>query len=211
MPITIKLTVEDEDLAKVIAALTGGSAPALTTKSDPPPVSDGKKGKAAAKPAAAPPAEAPAAEEPAAEEPAAEEEATTDLVTEKQKEGAAETAAQTELDDIRGQLTDYYVGQGSSKKEVQNAIAGMSEEELRAAYLDYLARLVVDATGEFTADFETPYLAARINDGKEANAWIKGGVTLTPEQCAELKLADPNAKAAAAAPKKPGLPMRKGK
>lgn len=202
MPITIKLTVEDEDLAKVIAALTGGAAPALTSKSDPPAVNDGKK-KATTKPAAAP-------AEPPPAEPAAEEEATTDLVTEKQKEGAAETAAATELDEIRGQLTDYYVGQGSAKKEVQNAIAGMSEEELRAAYLDYLARLVVDATGEFTADFETPYLAARINDGKEANAWVKGGVTLTDEQCAELKLADPNAKAPAA-PKKPGLPMRKGK
>lgn len=205
MPITITLTVSDEDLSKVISALNGTSTPALTSKSSPPAVADAKpaKGKAKAEP---PPEPEPAAEEPAAEE----EEATTDLVTEKQKAGATETAAATELDEIRGQLTDYYTGQGSSKKEVQNAIAGMSEEELRAAYLDYLARLVVDATGEFTADFETPYLAARINDGKEANAWVKGGVTLTDEQCAELKLADPNAKAPAA-PKKPGLPMRKGK
>jgi hypothetical protein len=209
MPITITLTVDDENLAKVIAALNGGSAPALTPKSDPPAVSDGKPKGKATKPAAAP-AAAPAEPEPAAEAPAAEEEASTDLVTEKQKEAAQETSDATDINDVRGQLTDYYVGQGSSKKEVQNAIAGMSEEELRAAYLDYLARLVVDATGEFTADFETPYLAARINDGKEANAWIKGGVTLTDEQCAELKLADPNAKAPAA-PKKPGLPMRKGK
>jgi hypothetical protein len=210
MPVTFTITVDDENLSKVIAALNGGAAPALTGKSDPPPVSDGKPKGKATKPSAAAPAAPAEPEAPAAEEPAAEEEATTDLVTEKQKEAATETAAQTELDDIRSQLTDYYVGQGSAKKEVQNAIAGMSEDELRAAYLDYLARLVVDATGEFTADFETPYLAARINDGKEANAWIKGGVTLTEEQCAELKLADPNAKAPAA-PKKPGLPMRKGK
>lgn len=205
MPLEFKIVIDDENLAKLVSALTGGAAPVLTSKTDPPAVSDGKK-KAAGKAPAAAPAEPPA--EPPADPATAEP--TTDLVTEKQKEAAAETAAATELDDIRGQLTDYYVGQGSSKKEVQNAIAGMSEEELRSAYLDYLARLVVDATGDFTADFETPYLAARINDGAEATAWIKGGVTLTPEQCAELKLADPNAKAPAA-PKKPGLPMRKGK
>lgn len=208
MSLSFTITIDDENLAKVVSALAGGSAPVLTGKTSPPAVADkpAKADKKADKKAE----QAAAAAEEAAAEPAAEEEATTDLVTEKQKEAATETAAQTDLDDIRGQLTDYYVGQGSSKKDVQSAIAGMSEDELRAAYLDYLARLVVDTTGEFTADFDTPYIAARINDGKEANAWVKGGVTLTDEQCAELKLADPNAKAPAA-PKKPGLPMRKGK
>jgi hypothetical protein len=207
MSLSFTITIDDENFAKVVSAFTGGSAPALTTKSSPPAVADTKPSKKADKKVE----QAAAAEEAAAApEPASEEDATTDLVTEKQKEAATETSEQTDLDDIRGQLTDYYVGQGSSKKEVQNAIASMGEPELRAAYLDYLARLVVDATGEFAADFETPYLAARINDGKEALAWVKGGVTLTPEQCAELKLADPNAKAPAA-PKKPGLPMRKGK
>jgi hypothetical protein len=208
MSLSFTITIDDENFAKVVSAFTGGGATVLTGKSSPPAVADSKPSKKADKKVEQ---AAAAAEEAAAEpEAAAEEEPTTDLVTEKQKEAAAETSEQTELDDIRGQLTDYYVGQGSSKKEVQNAIASMGEPELRAAYLDYLARLVVDATGEFTADFDSPYLAARINDGKEANAWIKGGVTLSDEQCAELKLADPNAKAPAA-PKKPGLPMRKGK
>ena len=204
MPITITLTVSDEDLAKVVSALAGGSAPVLTPKSTPPAVADKPKSSKKVEQAAAAAAEEAAAAETPAEDPV------TDLVTEKQQEAAKDTVDQTAIDDIRGQLTDYYVGQGSSKKEVQNAIAGMSDDELRAAYLDYLARLVVDATGEFTADFDSPYIATRINDGKEANAWVKGGVTLTDEQCAELKLADPNAKAAAA-PKKPGLPMRKSK
>lgn len=205
MPVTLNLavTLSDEDAAKLAALVNGGAQPALNPKSDPPHVSDGKKGKKGA----APPAE-PAAEEPAAQTAGDSEEApTTDLVTEKQLEIAKETADAADLDDVRAQLTDYYVGQGSSKKDVQNAISSMSEDDLRAAYNDYLARLVVDETGDFTGDFETPYIAVRIDDGKEVKHWILGGVTLTPEEVAEKKLADPEAKAA---PKKgPALPSRK--
>lgn len=198
MPVNITITIADEDLAKVASALLGGTKPGLTDKTSPPAVSDKKADKKADKRQEQAAAEAEAA--------AAQQEPTTDLVTEKQKEQAEATAKETGLDDIRAQLTDYYVGQGSSKKEVQNAIASMGEEELRSAYLDYLARLVRDEDGEFTEDFETPYIATRIDDGAEIKRWVVGGVTLTDEQVAEKKLADPNAKAA---PKKPGLPMRK--
>lgn len=194
MPISITLTLSDEDIAKLASAILGGSAPAINAKTDPPAAPAGRKSK---KEQAAP---APA-------EPPAEEAQTTDLVTEKQQAAAKDTVDATSLDDIRAQLTDFYVTQGSDKKEIQNAISSMSEEDLRGAYLEYLARLVIDSTGEFTGDFETPYLAARVDDGKEVMHWIKGGVTLTSEEVTAAKLPDPNAKAEA--PKKPALPSRK--
>lgn len=201
MPTEITLVLSDESIAKLASAILGGTAPAINSKVDPPAAAAGKKG-AAKKEEKAPAAEAPPAE------PAADEAPTTDLVTEKQQAAAKDTADQTGLDDIRAQLTDFYVGQGSDKKEIQNAISSMSEDDLRAAYLDYLARLVIDETGDFTGDFDTPYLAARVNDGKETLFWVKGGVTMTDEEVKAAKLADPNAKAAA--PKKgPALPSRK--
>ena len=200
MPIEFQITLSDESIAKLASALLGGSAPSVTASTTPPAVADGKK-KGAPKPAPAP---APAAEEPAAEEPAAEP--TTDLVTDAQKATAKDTADAADIDNIRSELSDYYIGQGSDKKEVQNAITAMGEPELREAYLDYLARLVME-DGEFTGDFETPYIAARVNDGVETKCWVKGGVTMSDEEVKAAKLADPNAKPAAVK-KGPALPKR---
>jgi hypothetical protein len=205
MPIKLTIEIADEDVAKFLNLVKSGDTsgnPPATATTDPAPVSDGKRGRKAAN------KEQAAEQQPAADPPAQEQAPNTaDLVTQEQMEISAETAKAAEPDDMRAQLTDYYTGQGSSKKDVQNALSAMSDDELREAYHDYLARLVVDEAKDFTADFTTPYLAVRIDNGKEAKRWVKGGVTLTDEEVKEAKLADPNAKAETA--KKPGLPVRR--
>jgi hypothetical protein len=205
MSSTLTITLNDEAieaLATAIAAKLGGAAPdnkpELQPVADPPAAADKQskgKGKSKAEP------EPPPAEEPAAEEPAP----TTDLVTQKQIDSITASVEGTDVAQQRDDLTTYYVGQGQPDADVRATLASMSNEEVAAAFTDYLARLVVDETGEFPADFETPYIATRINDGVESLKWVIGGVTLTDEQCAEKKLADPNKKAEE---KKPALPKR---
>lgn len=198
MPVTITLTIQDADIAKFAAAILGGSQPAITPNVVPPaaeaeapaaaaPATTGKK-KGANK--AAEPAPAP--------EPEPQQEApTVDLVTPEQLAEVSATADGTSADDQRAQLTDFYLGMGHAKADVQNLLTSMNDEELKGQYAEYLARILVnkdDGTpGEFTADFDTPYIATRIDDGKPVLHWVKGGVTMTAEECEAAKLADPNA------------------
>jgi hypothetical protein len=192
-------------IATKVAEKMGGnvtpSAPAATVV---PPANDKSskaKPPAKAKPAAEPEPE-PAAEEPAAEEQPADD---SDLVTDAQKEFVADTVAQAEIENIKSELLDYFVSQGNAKEEIASTLAGMSEEELRAAYTDYTARLVIEKDGgemEFTSSFTDAYKASRVSGGETKLHWIKGGVTLDEETCKAEKLADPNKKAPAAPPAK---------
>jgi hypothetical protein len=179
--------------------------PAATT--DAPTGAAPKRGK---RPAAAPEPE-PTAEAQAADatEDAADDEV-IDAPTDAQLEFAAETADAAEIDQIKAELLDFYVNQGEKSNDISASLAEMSDEELRLAYKDYLARLVInkdDGTLDFTGDFETAYKAERVNADATALFWVKGGITLSDDEVKAAKLGDPNAKPAAA-PAKPGLPKR---
>lgn len=130
-------------------------------------------------------------------EPQAEEddpEDTVDLVTEDQRAFVQETADDADLAEIRADLLEYHVGLGNDQEEISATLADMDEPEIRAAYADYLARLVVDDGKEemdFTDSFETPYKAHRVNDGVTSLKWIVGGATLTDDDVKARKLGDP--------------------
>lgn len=195
MKITLELPPEAiQALALAIAEAMGTATdgrPELTAAATPPAVQDKKKS-------------APAkAEEPPVEE--AADEPTDDLVTDAQLESVKDAANDTELDDVRSSLADYYISAGEDKKSVNSTISGMSEEDLRAAYADYLARLVVDdKDGAFCEDYETPYIATRVFGGEEVKKWVVGGLTLTDEQVEEKELGDPTE----TKKKGPALPKR---
>jgi hypothetical protein len=195
MKITLELPQEAiQALASAIAEAMGGATPSdgrpeLTAAATPPSVQDKKKPTKT---------EAPPVEEP-------EDEPTDDLVTDAQLESVKEAAADAELDDVRASLADYYISAGEEKKSVNSTISGMSEEDLRAAYADYLARLLPDdKDGEFCEDYETPYIATRVFGGEEVKKWVLGGLTLTDEQVEEKELGDPNE----TKKKGPALPKR---
>lgn len=213
---TLVESLADLIATKVAAKLNGGDVtPAAPAQTVVPPANDKSskaKPPAKAKPAAEPEPE-PAAEEPAAEEAGAGDD--TDLVTDAQKKFVADTVAQAEIENIKSELLDYFVSQGNAKEEIASTLAGMSEEELRGAYTDYTARLVIekdDGELEFTSSFTDAYKASRVSGGETKLHWVKGGVTLDEETCKAEKLADPNKKAPAAPPaKRTALPGKKAK
>lgn len=197
MPVSITLTLSDADLAKFAAALGGVVAPALSTDAEPAVTTATDPKKKATKKAEA---------EPAPEE--TTEAATSDLTTDAQREAVSSTVEAQSEADMRSQLSDYYTAAGMSKKDVQNTLAGLDSDTLKAEYTEYLARLIVDETTDFPEDMEKPYIATRIDDGNEVKHWVKAGLTLTEEECKEAELEDPNAPKAPA-PKGKVLPRRK--
>lgn len=204
MPVSITLTLNDEGIAALANALgvaiaNGGGQPALTPAADP------KPPKAAAKT----PAKEEKAAEPPAEQESEQEAPTTDLATDEQLAAVKEAADGADLNDVRTSLIDFYTGQGYDKKEAQKLVADMDEDSLRSYYADYLARLLVDETGEYCTDYETPYIATRNDDGKAVKHWVKGGVTMTAEEVKEAGLEDPAAPPKEEKKKKaPPLPKR---
>jgi len=146
----------------------------------------------ASKKAAPEPEEEPEDEEPEEEADEEEEdEESDDLVTPEQLAAVEETAEEAEIDTARSELLDFHVLQGNKKKEVAAILAEMSDEEIKKEYADYLARLLVadeDGNFDFASDMETPYQAIRIFDGEEVVKWVRGGLTLSDEEVAELGL-----------------------
>ena len=199
MPVTLtlNLTINDADLAKIAAAL--GTAPALA------------EGRPAVDvtPAAAPADAAPTKgkkgkQEKAPEQEPEPEQAQDDLTTEKQNEAVKETADNADDDTMREGLTGYYESSGMSKKAIQKHLATLSGDDLRAAYQDYLARLIKDENGEFPESMDDNYAATRIFGGEEVVRWCRGGLTLTEEEVEAAGLGD------AAESLKPKEPVKKG-
>jgi hypothetical protein len=184
-----------ELIADKVAAKLGGTAGGPPAETEPATTDDTPSGKKPSRKRKADPAPEP--EEPETEE--EDEGETTDLVTEAQQEFVAETAADTAIEECRSELLDFHVDNGSDKDEVSATLADMDEEETRAAYADYLSRIVKEDGDElaFIESFEEPYKAKRIFDGEEKLCWIVGGVTLSDDDVKERKLGDPEKKAPA--------------
>ncbi len=185
--------IADKVAAKLAAAGITGGAPAETVPAD---TSDEPGGKAPSRKRKAPAKTKKEPEPEPEEEEEEEEEDTTDLVTGDQLEYVQETADEAEIEDIRSELLQFYVDQGNETEDISSTLADMSDEELRVAYADYLARLVCEdgKTLEFIADFNKPYKASRVNDGETKLFWIAGGITLSEEDVKAKKLGDPNGK-----------------
>lgn len=187
---TITLADLADAIADAIVAKTGGSQPPAETtpaETNDAPSRTPRPGKGAKK-----------EEPPPAEQPAADDEG--DKVTDEQVEFVQEnmqpSVDEKDLDEIKSELTDYYVALGNEKKEVAKTISATKEKALREDYAEYAARLVSEADGkmDFLSDFDTPYPATRINpEGDAIACWIKGGVTLDDAAIKEADLGDAEA------------------
>lgn len=197
-------------IAEKVAERLGSEPPAQTQT---PPIDDGEpepepKAKRSRKRKADPEPEPPEEQEDDEDE---EEEDTTDLVTQAQLDFVQENVEETDTADMTSELLEFYVECGQSKKEVSSILADMSDDDITAAYSDYLARLVKEEDGEldFITEEDEYYKASRTNDGEESLHWISGGQTLSEEEVEEAGLGDPNAKPKKGPAKRTRTPRKK--